>query len=231
MHKVIRDAFDWSTEQLLGMMASDADTINITTDLWTSRRNDGYIGVTANWVDKDFVIREAILSCEPLPSPHTAENIRDALFSVFEHWKIRPKIFAATTDNGSNILKAIRLMGDVQSVSCAAHTLHLSVIKGLAQIPKFIKRIRNLMKFFTTSPKQNDRLRASQEQCGFDKILDIQLDVKTRWNSTLIAWKRLIELRRPIQFLTNTLVLSENRADREDGDYLEKIALTLNEWT
>src|SRR5947207_12420221 len=40
MHKVIRDAFDWSTEQLLGMMASDADTINITTDLWTSRRND-----------------------------------------------------------------------------------------------------------------------------------------------------------------------------------------------
>ena len=135
MHKVIRDAFDWSTEQLLGMMASDADTINITTDLWTSRRNDGYIGVTANWVDKDFVIREAILSCEPLPSPHTAENIRDALFSVFEHWKIRPKIFATTTDNSSNILKAIRLMGDVQSVSCAAHTLHLSVIKGLAQIP------------------------------------------------------------------------------------------------
>ena len=73
------------------MIASGADTINITTDLWTSRRNDGYIRVTANWVDKDFVIRKAILSCEPLPSPHTAENIRDALFSVFEHWKIRPK--------------------------------------------------------------------------------------------------------------------------------------------
>jgi len=48
--------------------------------------------------------------------------------------------------------------------------------------------------FFTASPKQNDRLHAAQEQCGFDKILDVQLDVKTRWNSTLIAWKRLIEL-------------------------------------
>jgi hypothetical protein len=230
MKKMIRDAFNWSSEQLLGMISSGADTINFTTDLWTSRRNDSYIGITANWVDKDFVVREAVLSCELLPSPHTAENIRDALLSVFEHWKIRPKVFAATTDNGSNVLKAIRLMGDVQSISCAAHTLHLSVTKGLAQVTKFIKRVKNLMMFFTASPKQNDRLRAAQEQCGFVRILDVQLDVKTRWNSALIAWKRLNELRRPIQYLANTLHLSQDWSDKEDGDYLEKIVLTLNEW-
>ena len=71
MCKLIRHAFNWSSKQLLGLLSSQADTINFTTDLWTSRRNDSYIGITANWVDKDFVVREAVLSCELLPSPHT----------------------------------------------------------------------------------------------------------------------------------------------------------------
>jgi len=90
------------------------------------------------------------------------------------------------------------------------------------------------MLFFTTSSKQSERLREAQEQCGFEKILDVQLDVKTRWNSAHIAWKQLIalcrQLRRPIQFLTNTLHLSSDRTDKDDGDYLEQIALTLDEW-
>ena len=196
----------------------------------TSRRNDGYIGITINWVDKNFNIHEAILTCEVLPSPHTAENIKNALIKIFEHWQIYHKIFASTTDNGANILKAVSLMRTVQSVSCAAHTIHLSVTKGLAQIAQFTKRVKNLMLFFTTSPKQSERLREAQEQCGFEKILDVQLDVKTRWNSAHIAWKRLIALRRPIQFLTNTLHLSSDRTDKDDGDYLEQIALTLDEW-
>jgi hypothetical protein len=134
MKKLIRDAYNWSMKQLLGMLVSEAETINFTTDMWTSRRNNGYIGVTVNWIDKNFSIHEAVLSCELLPSPHTAENIKNALVQIFENWRIHHKIFAATTDNGANILKAVSLMNNVQSVSCVAHTIHLSVTKGLAQI-------------------------------------------------------------------------------------------------
>ena len=56
-------------------MLSTAANINFTTDMWTSRRNDGYIGITAHWIDQDFTIHEALLACELLPSPHTADNI------------------------------------------------------------------------------------------------------------------------------------------------------------
>ncbi|RGB35465.1 hypothetical protein C1646_759306 [Rhizophagus diaphanus] len=73
-------------------------------------------------------------------------------------------------------------MKDVQSISCAAHTIHLSVTKGLTQVAQFTKRVKILMLFFTTSPKQSERLCEAQVQY------------------------------------------------KNDGDYLEQIALTLDEW-
>jgi hypothetical protein len=38
-----------------------------------------------------------------------------------------------TTDNGSNMVKAERLMNELTRLSCTAHTLQLVVDKGLIQ--------------------------------------------------------------------------------------------------
>jgi len=54
--------------------------------------------------------------------------------------------------------------------------------------------------------------------------------VRTRWNSSYLAWKRLLELKVAIQWLANTLYLEYTKNDKEDGDYLRLIALTENEW-
>ncbi|PKK60598.1 hypothetical protein RhiirC2_669660 [Rhizophagus irregularis] len=44
--EMIRKSYNWTKENLKELLKSDAESINFTTDLWTSRRNDGYIGVT-----------------------------------------------------------------------------------------------------------------------------------------------------------------------------------------
>ena len=52
--EMIYDSYKWIMDHLRELLRSGADSINITTDLWTSRRNDGYIGVTISWLNQEM---------------------------------------------------------------------------------------------------------------------------------------------------------------------------------
>jgi hypothetical protein len=71
-----------------------------------------------------------LIGIELLPNPHTSENIKNCINNILEEWNLKEKCFAATTDNGANVKKAISLMNKVEYIGCAAHTLHLSVTKA-----------------------------------------------------------------------------------------------------
>jgi len=228
--EMIRNSYNWTKENLKELLKSNANSINITTDLWTCRRNNGYIGVTISWLDQKMKLHKALISIELLPNPHTSENIKNCLNTILENWNLKDKCFAATTDNGPNIKNAISLMNNVENIGCAAHTLHLTIIKSLALIKQFIKRINNLILFFALSPKQIKRLKEAQENRGYPKILEIIQDVHTRWNSSYLAWARLLELKIAIKWLENTLHLAYSKDDKDDGDYLKLISLTESEW-
>ena len=180
-------------------------------------------------VRREMKLNKALISIELLPNPHTSENIKNCLNAILESWNLKDKCFAATTDNGANVKKAISLM-NIENIGCAAHTLHLSVTKGLAPLKQLIKRVNNLIHFFALSPKQMGRLKNAQEERGYPKILEIIQDVRTRWNSSYLAWKRLLELKVAIKWLENTLHLAYTKDDRDDDDYLKLIALTESEW-
>ncbi|CAG8664405.1 13112_t:CDS:1, partial [Ambispora gerdemannii] len=128
-----------------------------------------------------------LLSIQALPSPHTAEYIKDSLDRIITKWGLNERVFCIITDNGANIKKAIRLMDNITQLSCAAHTLQLSVLKDLKLITQFIKRTKNLILFFVQSPKQSERLKDAQEKCHYSKIHQIITDVPTRWNSSYLA--------------------------------------------
>ncbi|CAG8704546.1 6155_t:CDS:2, partial [Scutellospora calospora] len=97
----------------------------------SSRTNQAYIGVTVTWINSNFELKEALLTIQLLPSLHTAEAIEDSLNQVITNWGLTGRVFCITTDNGPNIKKAISLMDNITRSSFSAHTLQLSVLKGL----------------------------------------------------------------------------------------------------
>ncbi|CAG8847386.1 20330_t:CDS:2, partial [Gigaspora margarita] len=137
--KMINKAYYWSRDQLFSMINMDGGYVNLTTDLWSSRTNQGYIGITVTWIDSNFELKEALLTIRLLPSPHTAEAIRDSLNQVIINWGLNGRVFCITTNNGANIKKAIGLMDNITRSSCSAHTLQLSVLKGLKPAVRLIK--------------------------------------------------------------------------------------------
>ncbi len=55
-------------------------------------------------------------------------------------------------------------------------------------------------------------------------------DVETRWNSSYLAWKRLIKIKDLIDVLASTMVIDSDPSTRRDGKRLKKINLTKDEW-
>ena len=193
----------------------------------------------ATWLSSDFKCHEALLSCQHLPYPHTGEVISEELFRIICEWHLETTVFTVATDNGANMVKGIRLLNDnylsnVERQPCAAHTLQLSVQEGLKQCKAIHRRIKSLQAFFWL-PKQAQRLRGAQgksNQNEGDTVqspLDLLTDVKTRWNSTFLAWKRVSELHNSIRFVSTSLLSGLDRGSQKEGEKLERLCLSVAE--
>lgn len=55
-------------------------------------------------------------------------------------------------------------------------------------------------------------------------------DVVTRWNSSFLAWKRLLEIKPYIDILVTTLPIANDIDSKKDGYRLTEIMLTKDEW-
>jgi len=233
------------------MIDQTCETAAITTDLWTSCAKSGYIGITCHWLTEKMELRDILICVEPIRYPHTGNNICQAIISKLELLGLEDKVNIAITDNGSNMVKAIREWDGVDRVPCSAHTLQLCVKRGLEKVQYYTKRFKKLSQFFN-SPKQNERLEAAQRELALGndtqpadnssllgstqsgqsslKILRIINDVKTRWGSSLASWKRLQQLKSSINRVILNLCLENNNEAKKDYDRLKKLNLSNYEW-
>jgi hypothetical protein len=63
-----------------------------------------------------------------------------------------------------------------------------------------------------------------------DHYLRVISDVPTRWNSSYLAWKRLLKIRNLIDVMASSLSIDSDAQARKDGKRLKKINLVDDEW-
>ena len=241
MKGILHQAYTWSKEQLRSLLRGTMITVHLTTDLWTAKSRHGYLGVTATWLTSDFEFQEALLTCNHLPYPHTGEVISNELFQILEDWHLTSTAFIVATDNGANMVKAVRLLGEnyidqIQRQPCVAHTLQLTVLEGLKQCKPFHRRIKSLQAFFRL-PKQAERLHTAQQNSQTHQLseneyvdpLNVLTDVKTRWNSTYYAWKRVLELHNSMRNVSINLLSKSDQASQRESEKLERLCLSPDE--
>src|SRR3954464_4769570 len=157
IQQLLAEAYNQIKVVLTKKFNEEIISCSITTDLWTARSRNGYIGVTCSFIDTNFEICEAILAVQYVPYPHTGDNICQVLRDIISNWNLTGKVFTMTTDNGSNMVKAGKLMNELIRLSCTAHTLQLVVGKRLMPADVLIVQAKRLINFFT-SPKQTEKL-------------------------------------------------------------------------
>jgi hypothetical protein len=163
----------------LKLLLKTANSISLTTDLWSSRAKHGYLGLTATWINKNFEIIDVLLEISYFPSPHTAEAISEAIRKAMQKWEIENLVISITTDNGANVVAAIQNLVSIKRLSCAAHTLQLAINKGLKVVEDLVLHVKKLINFFSTQ-KQIERLIKVQKDIGYEEPLHLIQDVSTR---------------------------------------------------
>jgi len=103
--------------------------VSFAADYWTSRSQDPYLGMTMNWIDKDFQMRKVLVACRSAEGRHTGTNIAghiDKVVGGISGLRGSTTRFCVT-DNAANMLSAVpRLTKKIdKGLGCFDHLLNL----------------------------------------------------------------------------------------------------------
>ena len=97
-----------------------------TTDLWSSRTCEPYLSLTVHYID-NWELKGSCLQTCFFPDDHTGEIIAQGLQDALMSWNLtEARQVCITTDNGSNIVKAVSL-NKWKRLQCFGHRLHLAI--------------------------------------------------------------------------------------------------------
>ncbi|KAL5714914.1 hypothetical protein ACHQM5_016815 [Ranunculus cassubicifolius] len=171
--------------------------ISLTSDLWTSIANDGYISLTAHFIDSDWKLQKRVICFSYMPSPHTGNKICEKIHSLISDWGIEKKLFSITLDNATSNLTFVSLLksqlnlqnallcdGDYFHIRCCCHIINLVVQFGLEVIDSSVVKIKESIKYFRGSQGRKQAFYDVVKLLSLPCAKGLRQDVSTRWDST-----------------------------------------------
>ena len=98
------------------------------------------MGVTAYWIDNNWVLNKRLIALRKMDGPHTANNIYKTLVTVLDEYLLMKKKNSIGFDNAAANIASIKdlealcqpaLGGTFFHVRCACHILNLCVKDGI----------------------------------------------------------------------------------------------------
>ena len=190
--KNIQDMYSKVRLCLLAEM-EDIQSVGLTTDHWTSRAMDSYLGVTVHFITQDWELKKRVLQVRQVKERHTGNNVASDLKAVTTEWNLDSKVTGVTTDNTSNMVAALVLL-PWPRMPCFAHTLQLAVKDGLKvqAVADILTRCKKIVGHFKPSLVASAALEETQKRLGLPKKKLVQ-EVPTRWNSSYTMLSCLVE--------------------------------------
>nr|KYP37109.1 Putative AC transposase [Cajanus cajan] len=189
----------WDSEKakLKKFLSRHCHKVCLTTNMWTSRQNLGYMCLTAHFIDNNWKLQKKILNFCQVTS-HSGKTMAKTVEHCLSSWGLN-RVLSLTVDNASSNDVGIqylkkRLMswnslvmkGDYVHMRCCAHILNLIVKDGFKENIDVVMRIRAAIKYVRSSPSRLSKFKACVEQQNIEFKGLVCLDVETRWNSTYL---------------------------------------------
>jgi hypothetical protein len=270
MQSVLKEKLALGIAKLKQSLATSR-RVTICLDGWTKKGlSSSFLGISACWFDTvSDKPQHALLDLNMIQHPHTGVMLCECLAKCLEKWEIpKEKVMLIISDNGSNMVKAIRLLRekaaqedleeivmnmeeDIEDESgedeemddelesdlgytvtmleddlvsyrrlgCLAHTLQLLIKDAYEGVYKdVLSKARSMVGKVRKSSVALERIASV---CGKTVISDNT----TRWNSTYLMAKRLLELKLDLNNLL--LGLKMNSLLTSEWDQLEEIVALL----
>ena len=90
---IIHRKYEIAKHKLKDKLEREANSIVLTTDIWTSSTTEAYITVSAHYISTEWGMISCVLETPDMPNRHTGQNIADKLVEIVEKWGIIEKNF------------------------------------------------------------------------------------------------------------------------------------------
>ena len=200
--------------KIKSMLEDAPGRISFTSDAWTSLTSDGYVCLTAHFIDKNWSLQKRVLNFSFMPPPHSGVALSEKLNGLFCEWGVENKVFSVTLDNAAanavsvdmlreqlNLKGVLLCNGDLFHMRCCAHVLNLIVQDGLKYIDDSITKIRDSVKYVKGSQVRKQKFLECVKLVSMGNKKGLCQDVPTRWNSTYLMLESAIHYRRAFQHL------------------------------
>jgi hypothetical protein len=185
--------------------------VSLTTDAWTSTTtNQGYLGVTAHWIDDSWRMKKILLDFIPLNENHTGVYLANKILDTLEEFSLGKKVLAMTTDNGANMVNLAEHLNsyliqkydnrDFMHLRCGAHVLNLAVKEGIKLIDQPIEKLRKIASTIRNSQPILEELKTIFEMKNQNFLIP-DLDITTRWNSLYNMIKKMLRIKDMVDIL------------------------------
>lgn len=117
LHKLLIQQYCNSKTAIKGML-SNVRKVTVCLDGWSAKGlASSYLGISVNFFNPvTHQPVHATLNLCQMPHPHTGAAIAEVLESCMEEWGISPtKVLLIVTDNGSNMVKAIKILQEKET--------------------------------------------------------------------------------------------------------------------
>ncbi|EGU71854.1 hypothetical protein FOXB_17637, partial [Fusarium oxysporum f. sp. conglutinans Fo5176] len=102
MVRYIASNYDFYSSEIKDSLTTASSPIHISTDLWASPHRHFLLTVCAQWVDKDYKLRKALLSLPECAESHSGEAQAQAVIDTLEKYGIQSKLGWHTGDNATS---------------------------------------------------------------------------------------------------------------------------------
>ncbi|CAH1447886.1 unnamed protein product [Lactuca virosa] len=180
------------TNKLKSFLKEAPGRICLTSDLWISITIDGYISLTAHFIDENWILQKRLLNFSDMPPPHNGISLSEKVYSMLADWGIEGKLFSITLDNASvndtfvnilklqlNVRKALIKDGQFFHIICCAHILNLIVQDGLKEIDGCVSKVRESVKYVKASQARKRQFVDCVKLVSLDPKRGLRQDVPT----------------------------------------------------
>ena len=160
--------------KLKNILANVPSIICLTYNVWTAITTQGYMIVTAHYVDDKWKLNSKLLAFYELESPHIGMELSKKVFGVFMDWGIDGVDNVSSNDRMQNILKeklnfqnGLLCDGDFFHVKCCTHILNLIVQEGLKVAREALYKIIESVKYVRASERRLKQFHKCVEKSAF----------------------------------------------------------------
>jgi hypothetical protein len=120
------------------ILNTTCDKALITTDLWISYAQNGYIRIILHYLTNQIGLKDILLCVKLIKYPYTSNHICETIIKKCQEFNLIDKITIAITNNGCNIIKVIQKWKGIERIPCSIYILQLYVIKGLKKATGYV---------------------------------------------------------------------------------------------